>query len=130
MQYIYMQQPLPTNVTGVPVTLTYVDPNNNSYTIGTTATIGATGQYTMTWTPQIPGVYHITATFSGTNSYGTSSALTSIDVTNAPPTASPIASPISNLATTSDLMTYMVVAVIAIIIAIAIVGVLLLRKHP
>ena len=129
MQYIYMQQPLPTNVTGVPVTLTYIDPNNNTGEIGTTATIGSTGHYSISWTPQIPGVYTITATFCGTNSYGTSSALTSLDVSNAGPTVAPTASPQANLATTSDLMTYIAVAVIAIIIAIAIVGLLLLRKH-
>ena len=35
MEYLYMQQPEPNNATGVPVTLSYIDPNNNIYTIGT-----------------------------------------------------------------------------------------------
>jgi hypothetical protein len=46
------------------------------------------------------------------------------------PTVTPTATPKSNLATTADLMTYIVAAAIAIIIAIAIVGILILRKHP
>ena len=35
MEYVYEQQPEPTNVTGVPVTLTAIDPNGNFVTLGT-----------------------------------------------------------------------------------------------
>ncbi len=58
------------------------------------------------------------------------STLTFMSVDAAAPTAAPTPVAQTNLATTSDLMTYMVVGIIAIIIAIAIVGVLILRKHP
>ena len=44
MEYVYMQQPEPTNVTGVPVTLYVLDSNNNYRSIGTTTT-NALGDY-------------------------------------------------------------------------------------
>ncbi len=128
MQYIYMQQPLPTDVTGVPVTLTYVDPNNNTGTIGTTATIGSTGHYAISWMPPVPGVYTITATFCGTNSYGTSSALTSLDVTNAP-TASPTALPISLASTQAYIMDIGIAIIVVIIVIGAVLAMLMLRKR-
>ena len=127
MEYLYMQYPEPTNATGVPVTLTYTDPNNNTYTMGTT-TSDINGHYSYDFTPTIPGLYQVTATFCGSNSYYTSSAAAAF--TYAPTaTVAPTASPQANLATTTDLMTYIAVAVIAIIIAIAIVGLLLSKKH-
>ena len=38
MEYVYMQKPKPTNVTGVPVTLSVIDSNGNYRSIGTTTT--------------------------------------------------------------------------------------------
>ncbi len=129
MGYVYQQQPEPTNFTGVTVTLTAIDPNGNFVSLGT-ATTDTNGVYHYTWTPPtIPGTYSVTATFAGTNGYWPSKAETTLIVQNAP-TVSPTASPISNVATTSDLLTYMAAAVIAIIIAIAIVGLILVRKKP
>jgi hypothetical protein len=129
MEYVYMQKPCPANFTGVTVSLTAVDPNGNYVQIGT-ATTDAQGLYHYTWTPpNVPGDYTITASFAGTNSYYGSAAETAMTVTPAP-TAAPTAAPQANLATTADLMTYIVVAAVAIIIAIAIVGFLILRKHP
>jgi hypothetical protein len=128
MEYVYMQQPMPTNTTGVPVTISVLDSNGNYRQIGTT-TSDASGMYTFTWTPDIPGDYTVYAIFAGSQSYYGSSAETSFNV-NAPATVTPTATPQSNLATTADLMTYIVAAAIAIIIAIAIVGFLILRKHP
>ena len=75
------------------------------------------------------GTYTLIATFHGSNSYGSSYAETAFTIESAP-TATATASTPPNLATTADIMTYFAVGVIAIIIAIAIVGVLLLRKHP
>jgi hypothetical protein len=129
MEYVYMQKPCPTSFTGVTVSLTAVDPNNNLIQIGTTTT-DAQGLYHYTWTPpDVPGDYTITASFASTNSYYGSAAETAMTVTSAT-TPAPTAAPKTNLATTSDLMTYIVVAAVAIIIAIAIVGLLILRKHP
>jgi hypothetical protein len=129
MEYIYEQQPEPTNVTGVPITLTAIDPNNNHVTIGTT-TSNSLGTYAFTWTPQIEGNYTILATFAGTGSYYGSSADTYVYASSPPATPAPTSTPVSGLATMSGLTIGIVAAVIAIIIAIAIVGLLLLRKKP
>jgi outer membrane protein assembly factor BamB len=129
MEYLHMQLPIPANVTitGVPVSLDAVDPNGNFVHITTVTTDGASGTFGFTWAPTIAGQYQITATYAGDDSYGSSSATTYASVVA--PTATSTVAPV-NLATTNDLMTYMVAGVIAIIIAIAIVGLLILRKHP
>ena len=56
------------NATGVPVTLSYIDSNSNSYIIGT-VTSDINGHYSYTFTPDIPGTYKILANFGGSNSY-------------------------------------------------------------
>jgi hypothetical protein len=130
MGYVYQQQPIPNNFTGVPVTIDVVDSNNNYRNIGTAMT-DATGMFSLSWKPDIAGNYTVVATFHGTNGYWPSYSETSFVVDQPTTTATPIASSApSNLATTTDLMTYIVVAIIAIIIAIAIVGLLILRKKP
>jgi hypothetical protein len=68
MQYVYMQMPKPTDITGVPVKLTATDPNGNYQDIGT-ATSNALGNYAFAWTPPVPGLYTIKATFEGSKSY-------------------------------------------------------------
>ena len=128
MAYLYEQSPKPLNATGVPVTLTYVDPNNNTGTIGTTYS-DITGHYQYAFNPPVPGAYTITATFGGSNSYYSSTAETSFKfVTPASATPAPTATP------TSVVETYFVPAVIGIIVAIIIVGAILavlsLRKRP
>jgi outer membrane protein assembly factor BamB len=127
MEYLYMQSPKPTNATGVPVTLSYVDPNNNYYVIGTT-TSDANGQYSYTFKPDIPGAYEITATFGGSNSYFTSSAQTHTTfVSPAAATASPTPQP----ASLAD--TYFLPMSIITIVAVVVIGALLalmLRKRP
>jgi hypothetical protein len=128
MNYLYNTQPEPTNATGVPVTLTDIDPNGNSYIIGTT-TSDITGQYSYTFTPTIPGTYTIIATFGGTNSYYSSTAQTTM-LFNLPSTPAPTAAPVTGLATMSALTYGIVAVIIVIIIAIAIVGLLLMRKKP
>ncbi|MGD0451173.1 MAG: hypothetical protein ABSA79_09000 [Candidatus Bathyarchaeia archaeon] len=129
METVYQQQPLPYNVTGVPVTISVLDSNNNFRTIGT-ATSTVYGTYSLTWTPDIPGAFTVIASFAGSNSYYSSSASTAFYASAPPATPTPAVTAQANLATTSDLMLYIVGAAIAIIIAIAIVGVLMLRKRP
>ena len=86
MAYLYMQQTKPTNATGVTVHLTAIDPNGNSQDIGY-ATSDDHGLYSISWVPPVPGVYTVTATFAGTNSYYSSDAQTSFLVSAAPSAA-------------------------------------------
>ena len=92
MEYLYAQQAKPTNATGVPVTLTALDPNGNTQNIGT-ATSDMSGAYSIMWTPPVPGKYVVTASFDGSESYWPSSAETAFGVMNAP-TAQAAASPL------------------------------------
>ena len=71
MEYMFQQRPMPTNATGVPVTLTAIDPNGNYVNIGN-VTSDITGTYGCEFTPKIPGTYQIIATFAGSNAYGSS----------------------------------------------------------
>jgi hypothetical protein len=125
MEYLYMDQPMPTSATGVNVTIDAVDPNNNFVHIGD-ATSDITGAYHYTWTPPaIPGTYTIIATFNADNSYYGSYAETAAVVVEAPPaTQPPVAQPVPDYTLT------IIAAAIAVIIVVIIVGILLLRKKP
>ena len=156
MEYLYEQQSKPTNATGVPVTLTAVDPNGNTDFIGN-ATSDITGNYAIAWTPPVPGLYTITATFAGSASYGNSAAETHVVVSPAAspaaiitpsptvqPTSTPIQTPIQTpLLTASSpspspavqpptsgipTMTYIAIAAVIIIIAIIAAAVVLRRR--
>jgi hypothetical protein len=124
MLYVYKQFQYPTNATGVEVTLDTVDPNGNWIHIGT-VTSDSSGMFSCQWKPEVPGKYTVIATFAGSKSYYASYAETAIGVDEAPPATPPPAypQPIDP--------TWTIVAIgIAIIIAVAIVGVLMLRKRP
>jgi len=128
MEAVYQQQPMFHNMTGVPVTISVVDSNHNFRDIGTT-TSDVSGTFAFTWTPDISGDYTVIATFAGSNSYYPSSAEAHF-FAGETPTQQPTATPVTGLATTADLMTYNLGVGIAIIIAVAIVGLLVLRKRP
>ena len=101
MEYLYMQQECPTNATGVPVHLTALDPNGNIQDIGT-VTSDAMGNYAVIWTPPVPGLYAITATFAGSESYFGSSSETHLGVSEAAaPQVTPTSAPTSTVAPTS-----------------------------
>jgi outer membrane protein assembly factor BamB len=126
MEYVYMQQPQPTNATGVKVTVSVLDPNNNQYDVGTT-TSNADGTFGLKFDPEVPGMYTVTASFEGSESYYGSHATTYLYVTEAP-ASTPEPTPMP--ASAADI--YFVPATIGIIIAIAVVGavmVLMLRKR-
>jgi hypothetical protein len=127
MDHLYAQQPIPANVNGVPVSIDTIDPNNNPVHIGDT-TSDVSGTFSYTWAPTIAGDYKITATFMGSNSYGSSYAETHATVVNAPAT-SPTPT-INSQSSQQPIELYFAISTIAIIIAIAIVGMLLLRKRP
>ena len=89
MEYVYMQQPQPTDATGVTVKLEAIDPNGNYQNLGTT-TSDLSGLYSFMWTPEIEGKYTIIATFDGSESYYGSYTETAIGVDPAPAAATPI----------------------------------------
>jgi hypothetical protein len=128
MEYLYMQQPMPTNATGVEVIVEVLDPNNNYYEVGRT-TSDASGFYSLTFNPEVPGKYTIVARFAGSESYFSSSAETAVNVADAPaPTAASTPTP----ASLSD--QYILPGIIGIIVTIAVVGIglalLIMKKKP
>ncbi len=129
MGYVYQQQPCPSNFTGVPVTISVTDSNHNTRVIGTATTDGS-GSYGLTWIPDIPGNFTVTATFAGTNGYYGSSAETHFNVMNAAATPSPTAAPITGFATTSDLELGIAAIAVIIIVIGAVLAMLTLRKRP
>jgi outer membrane protein assembly factor BamB len=124
MEYLYQQQPMPTDATGVTVKLETLDPNGNFYEIGTT-TSDASGMYKLLWQPPVPGEYTIIATFQGSESYYSSYAETALGVTAAPEaTPGPTPPP----ASMTD--TYVIGFGSALIVVVAIgFALLLLRKR-
>ena len=128
MGYLHMQKPIPTNASGVTVTLDVVDANGNYRNIGS-ATTDISGTFGYTWTPDIPGQYTVIASFHGSNSYGSSYAETYFTVSN-----SPVATPGLTQTPTSIADTYfipsVVVIVVVIVIGFALLAFLMLRKRP
>jgi len=126
MEYLFMQQAMPADATGVEVVLETLDPNGNFYEIGRT-TSDITGGYGITWEPPVPGDYTIIATFAGSRSYGPSQAITYMSVDDAPePTPGPTPTP----APMTD--TYVLgigAGAIIAIIAVGLVIILMLRKR-
>ena len=104
MEGVYQQQPMPTNITGVPVALYVLDSNNNYRSIGTT-TSNALGDYSFTWTPDIQGNYTVYAIFAGTQSYYASSASTGFYASNPAATTTPSATPVNGLASNTTVRT-------------------------
>ena len=125
MEYLYMQQPQPTNATGVTVKLDIIDANGNYRNIGEVTT-DLTGAYSYVWQPDIPGKYTILASYSGSNSYGSSIAETAIQVDEVPEsTAAPTQAPATIV---EQYFLPSVAAIIIAIIAIGLVIILLVRK--
>jgi outer membrane protein assembly factor BamB len=126
MEAVYEQQPMPTNLTGVPIALYVIDANGNYRTIGQ-ATSDAYGSYSLTWNPDIAGDYKVIATFAGTHSYYGSTASSSFYASEPAATTAPV-TPAPSMADQ-----YFLPAVIGLFVAIIVVGlltILMLRKHP
>jgi hypothetical protein len=154
MQYVYMQQPKPTNAVGAKVHVTAIDSNGNYQDIGT-VTSNIQGNFAIDWKPPVPGLYTVTATFEGSKAYYGSEAGTSFEVqpkataapavvtpaptqpsvtatpaqpTNAPtvaPTPSPIVIPPTSAAPT---VTYIAIGAVVIIL-IAVAAAFILRRR-
>ena len=129
MEAVYEQQPMPTNITGVPVTVYVMDSNHNYRAVGST-TINANGFYSLTWTPDITGNYTITALFAGTNAYYGSSANAAFYASSPAATAAPTATPLSGLASNTTVMYIGIAIIIVIIIIGAVLAILVTRKRP
>ncbi len=148
MSYLYLQKPKPKDVTGVPVTISAIDPNGNTQEIGA-VTSDSMGNFGIIWTPPVQGQYQIMATFDGTKSYYGSETSTYFGVGPAAatpqPTATPTATPEPTVAPTAtptvspsvvpepqalpstDL--YVIAAAAAVVIVIVAVAAVILRKR-
>jgi outer membrane protein assembly factor BamB len=130
MEYLHLQMPIAglwnnETITGVPVSLDIVDPNNNPSHIDNVITEGYSGTFGYTWKPEIAGQYKVTATFMGDDSYGSSFATTYVSVSEAPAataTPEPLQIPPDNTA-------LMYVILVAVIVAIVIGLLALFRKR-
>jgi hypothetical protein len=123
MQYLYQDQPMPTNAHGVPVSIDAVDPNGNFVHLGDVVS-DSSGKYALAWTPpSVSGTYTIIATFAGSESYYSSTTETTAIIVDAPvATVAPV------VAQAPSYEYYFVGTALAIIIAIAVLGLLILRK--
>ena len=128
MEAVYQQQPMPHNITGVPVTISVLDANGNYRTIGATTSNGD-GTFDFTWTPDILGHFTVTATFEGSQSYYPSHSSTAFYASSEAATPAPT---VAQQQSAADL--YFVPAVAAIIVVIiigfAVLALLMLRKKP
>ena len=89
MEYVYMQQARPADVTGVTVKLEAIDPNGNYQNLGTT-TSDSYGNYGFAFVPDVEGTYMVIATFDGSESFYSSTETAYITVDPAPAAATPI----------------------------------------
>jgi hypothetical protein len=133
MDYLYMQLPIKgvygnETMTGVPVILTAIGSDGTVIDLGTTTTNPYYGTFSLAWTPPKENTYTITATFAGDDSYGSSSAATSLAVGPAP-AASPTPTPPA-AQPVPDYTTALIGIAVAIIAAIAIATIILYRKRP
>ncbi len=124
MEYVYMQKPQPTDTNGVQVKIDVIDANGNNRNIGST-TSGIDGFFSFNWKPDIEGKYTVIAKFEGSESYWPSHAVSAFVVNEAAPT--PTQQPV---VAQSSIELYVLGTGVAIIIAIAILGLLILRKRP
>jgi hypothetical protein len=128
MAHVYMQKSMPSNFTGVTVTVAVIDQNGNYRTIGTTTT-DSTGMYSVSWKPDIAGDYKVIATFAGSASYYGTYSTTSFAAGEAAATTQPTAQPINN----DNTQMYVLGIGAAIIVVIAVVAAVLLmaiKKRP
>jgi hypothetical protein len=124
MEYLHMQKPLPMDTVGVPVKLEAFGEDGSYVDIGTVIT-DCYG-FRKEWTPSDEGIYTVTATFSGDESYGSSWTATGILVEPPSTPVTPIEpeepeepeEPIAPLISTEIAIT-IAVAIIAIIGVVA-----------
>jgi hypothetical protein len=124
MLYVYKQFPRPTDIVGVDVTISVLDPNGNSYEVGTTTT--SNGFYKLSFTPPVPGEYTVYATFAGSEAYWPSSTVTAINVETAPEPTMPTEPPADP---TGTYVAGFGIGIIIVVVVIGLVIILMLRKR-
>ena len=128
MEYVYMQNPKPSDASGVPVSIDAIDPNGNSIHLGDTHS-DSSGLYSFQVDPSMldagPGSYTVIATFQGSNSYWQSSAESAFTVNEAPQ-ASPTPTPPPPSMASTYILGFGTAIIIIIIVGFAI---LILRKR-
>jgi len=125
MGYVYQQQPIPSNFTGVDITLSVMDANGNYRTIGT-ATTDETGYYSYVWTPDISGKYQLYASFAGTNGYWPSNKQTTFNIVDVAATPEPEPTQPPSAADTYFMPAF--AGLFAAIIVVIVLVLLLMRK--
>ncbi|MGD0644671.1 MAG: hypothetical protein ABSA75_07185 [Candidatus Bathyarchaeia archaeon] len=130
MEYVYQQNPVPTNATGVPVDITLIDPNGNIIN-EPTVTSDTSGHFSFTYNTAkgVPGTYTALVTFQGSNSYWPSYSESTFVVAPAPTgTTAPTATPTS----IADMyfIPLSIGIIVLIIIVFAVLVLLMLRKRP
>jgi hypothetical protein len=128
MEHLHMQKDMPADAKGVDVSIGAIDPNGNYIDIGT-ATSDLNGVYGLSWAPEVPGLYHVFATFKGSESYGSSTTSTYFTASEEPTVATIEPTPTPQ----SIADTYFIPATAGLFAAIVIVGILMmlmLRKRP
>jgi hypothetical protein len=128
MEYMFENQILPSNATGVPVTLSAIDPNGNLIPIGT-VTSDTHGKYGTQFTPEVPGQYQIIATFAGSKAYGPSSDSTYMAVRETSATPTPVSTEPPSSAADMYFIPVAAGLFVLIIIVLILLVVLLLRKR-
>jgi hypothetical protein len=146
MNYLYMQQPKPTNATGVPVFLQAVKSDGTVIDLWH-ATSDMLGHYEYTWTPPDADTYKIIATFEGSASYWPSTeecavsvgpAATAINIPSANDVASqvvsqlPVQTPVPTAPSASDVASEVIsqlpsvsntdLAIIAVVVVAILIG--------
>lgn len=122
MAHLLQQQALPTHVRGVPVHLTAHSESGSTINIGTVVS-DAYGTFEYKWTPPSEGTYKIIAAFAGSDSYGDSSATTSLAVSAQPEVTEEAAT-----YTAIDIVLIVAVVVVALLVVFNIFAVRKMRK--
>lgn len=120
MAYLHGGFPKPEDVTGVPIALQAEGRSGNIIPIGET-TSDELGYFNFKWTPPDEDLYQITATFSGDESYWSSSCTTDLAVGPDAKLKESVSNLESNLdQTTSNISTYLLALLALVVVAIVI----------
>jgi len=130
MEYVYMQQAIPGDATGVEVVFNWVDSEGGWHDLDRTTT-DMSGSFSYLWTPPAEGKYTIVATFMGSEGYYASYAETAVAVGPAAETnLEPLESSVGSLeSSVSNLTTYILAVLVLVVIALAIAVYSLLKSR-